>query len=272
MARLRIGCTSYTYRDWLGSFYPAGAPAEELLRRYARVFDLVEIDATFYRMPSTAVSARWAADTPDGFAITVKLPRRITHEQKLVGVEDMLHAFLERVEPVRRAGKLAALLAQFPPGFARDKGQAALEPFLELVPGGVRLAVEFRNKSWFQPEVYDVLRAHGACLVWQLTPEEQSPPVLTSDWLYVRLIGPDRVFEKFDRVQRDLRPRMRALRERLEDEGKAAKEALLLCSNHFMGHGPGTAAILHGELGLPPPDLGAAKRPVGAQRGLADFA
>lgn len=268
--RFRVGTTSWSYPDWVGSFYPPGTPSAEFLKRYANVFDLVEGDATFYRIPSLDVTKSWAAQTPPGFLFTTKLSRRITHERGLVDVGESVRFFLERMAPLREAGKLAAVLAQFPPSFARGKNEALLEPFLGGWPKDVRLAVEFRHKSWFHPEIYALLRKHGASLVWQVT-QELSPPELTADWLYVRLIGPDREFTKFDRVQRDLRPQMEQLRARLEEEGKAAKEVLLLCSNHFQGHGPGTAAQLRDVLGMPKADLDAAKRPVGAQKGLADF-
>lgn len=272
MARFRVGTTSWSYDDWVGSFYPPGAKSDEFLRRYSKVFDLVEADATFYRAPTTEVVANWAAQTPPGFLFTTKLSRRVTHERGLVDTQESVDFFAARMAPLRKAGKLAAVLAQFPPSFKRDKSDALLEPFLAGWPKGTRLAVEFRHQSWFDEAVYERLRKHGASLVWQVDHEALSPPALTAEWLYVRLIGPDRVFERFDKVQRDLRPRLEQLRDRLDAEGKAAREVLLLCSNHFQGHGPATAALLREVLGLPKADLAAAKLPVGAQRGLADFA
>jgi uncharacterized protein YecE (DUF72 family) len=268
--RCRVGTTSWTYEDWQGPFYPAKTPMEERLARYARVFDTVECDSTFYRMPSPDVTRNWASLTPAGFTMTVKLPRRITHDQAMVGTDDMLRAFLERIQPLREAGKLGPVLAQFPPSFTRAKGQAALGPFLQGLPRGQRFAFEFRNKTWFVPETYCELEEHGAALVWTVDAQQHSPPVLTADWLYVRLIGPDRAFDKFDRLQRDLRPAVEQLRDRLA--GAQAQEAFLYASNHFAGHGPASAAMLCEALGLPKPDLEAAKRAMGAQRGLADFA
>jgi uncharacterized protein YecE (DUF72 family) len=269
--RVRVGCTSWTYKDWQGSFYAEGTPPEALLRRYAQVFDLVEADATFYRMPAPETTARWASETPPGFTMTVKLSQRITHERAMADCADPLRAFVERVAPLQEAGKLGAILAQFPPFLPRSKAGAALGPFLDLLPKGHRFAFEFRNKSWFVPEVYEALRAHGAALVWGVEEQLATPPEVTTDFLYVRLIGPDRAFTKFDRVQRDLRPAMQALKERLDEHAQDCKEVYVLCSNHFEGHGPGTAARACEVLGLPPADLAAAKKG-GPQRGLADFA
>jgi uncharacterized protein YecE (DUF72 family) len=274
VGRYRVGTTSFTYEDWVGPFYPEGCASEERLARYAKVFDLVEVDSTFYRMPSPEVSARWAAETPPGFLLTAKLSRRITHEAQLVGVEDMVGAFLARMLPVKEAGKLGALLAQFPPSFSRKRGAALLEPFLDVVPASWPLAVEFRNDSWFVPETYAALRQRNRALVWLVTHEGMTPPEVTADFLYARLAGPDRIFTTFDRVQRDMKPAMQELHARLEQEGKDADRAFLLCSNHFEGHGPGTAARLCEVLGLPAAELARAKEPLTGkpQRSLADFA
>jgi len=269
---IRIGTSNWAQQEIRATLPRARLPPGGMLQAYARVFDTVEINATFYRMPSPDTTQNWASLTPPGFTMTVKLPRRITHDQQMVGTQDMLRAFLERIQPLRDAGKLGPILAQFPPSFTRAKGQAALGPFLQGLPKDQRFAFEFRNKTWFVPETYATLREHGAALVWTVDQAGHSPAVMTTDWLYVRLIGPDRAFDKFDRLQRDLRPAVEQLRGRLSSDAQAAKEAFLYASNHFAGHGPASAAMLAEVLGLPKPDLDAAKRAIGAQRGLADFA
>jgi uncharacterized protein YecE (DUF72 family) len=268
--RVRVGCTSWSYDDWVGAFYPPKTPSTEFLARYSKVFGLVEGDATFYRIPKLDVTARWASETPADFWFTTKFSRRITHEARLQGVEEVTKVFLERMEPLRKAGKLAAILAQFPPSLKAEKAAHLLGPFLDLVPRGTRVACEFRNPTWFTSETYKVLRDRGASLVWQVTPEGPSPAEVTADFLYVRLIGPDRALERFDHVQRDLRPKMDALRAAL-NKAEGLQDVLVLASNHFEGHGPATAARVSDALGLPEPDLALAKAPVGAQRGLGDF-
>lgn len=268
--RYRVGCTSFTYGDWFGPFYAEDTPKDQALRHYAKVFDLVEIDATFYRIPASEVVANWVAQTPDGFTITTKFSRRITHEARLKDVGETTAFYLERLAPLLKSGKAGPILAQFPPQFPRDKGLERLGPFLDLIPEGVRAACEFRHGSWFVPETYETLRKRNVAMVWQLDAEGFTPPELTADFLYCRLIGPERPFTKFDEVQRDLRPQMEALRERLEKHAQGAREVFLLCSNHFEGHAPGTAARLAEVLGLPERDLAQAKRG-GEQRGLGDF-
>lgn len=268
--RYRVGCTSFTYEDWFGSFYAKDMPKEEALRHYAKAFDLVEIDSTFYRIPTSEAVANWVQQTPARFTITTKFSRRITHEARLKDVGETTAFYLERMAPLLKSGKAGPILAQFPPMFHRDKGLERLGPFLDLIPPGVRVACEFRHDSWFGPETYEALRQRNVALVWQLDEAAFTPPELTADFLYVRLIGPERPFTSFDKVQRDLRPQMEALRERLEQHAQGAREVFLLCSNHFEGHGPGTAARLAEVLGLPKPDLAAAARG-GKQRGLGEF-
>lgn len=270
VVRIKVGCTSFTYEDWFGSFYAKDTPKDEVLRHYSKVFDLVEIDSTFYRIPSPDVVAKWVAQAPEGFTITTKISRRVTHDARLKDVGETTQFYLERMAPLLRSGKAGPILAQFPPHFHRDKNLERLGPFLDLFPKDVRVACEFRHDSWFVPETYDALRKRNVALVWQLDADGHTPPEVTADFLYGRLIGPERPFTKFDKVQRDLRPQMEALRDRLEKHARGARDVFLLCSNHFEGHGPGTAARLCSVLGLPERDLAAASRG-GKQRGLGDF-
>lgn len=267
--RYRVGCTGWGYDDWRGPFYPARTPPGEYLARYGRVFDLVEVDSSFYRTPSAEMTERWSRDTPPGFVFTMKLPGELTHEARLRGVEEPLYRFLEATEPLRRARKLGPFVLQLPPSFTRSEGAEPLEAFLEQWPRGERLAVELRHGSWWTDETYAVMRAHGASLVWNVHPATRPPPVVTADFLYVRLIG-DRELAKFDRIQRDLRPEMVAMKERLEKEGMTAREIFLLVNNHFMGFAPATAVMLQEILGLPRADLSGATRDTG-QRALGEF-
>lgn len=268
--RVRVGTTSWSYEDWVGPFYPPGTPMDERLPRYAKVFDLVEADSTFYRMPSLDMVRRWAEATPPGFLFTVKLGRRITHEAGLVGEDEYLKAFLERLQPLRDANKLAAVLAQFPARFRREKSAPALRPFLERWPRDIRLAMEFRNKGWFVSDTYDALRDHKASLVWWFREDGAAPPEVTSDFLYLRFVG-EHDFERNDKLQKDLRPVMDEARRRLLAAPQEL-DAFVLLSNHFMGFGPETAAIMCEVLGLPRPDLAAARKGTKQRPTLGDFA
>jgi uncharacterized protein YecE (DUF72 family) len=177
------GTSGYSYKEWLGHFYPDKLPASAMLRYYAERFATVEINNTFYRMPSESMLARWAQETAGGFSFTLKAPRRITHDKRLREAEDDVAEF------VRRAGalgtKLGVLLFQLPPYLRKDV--ARLTDFLGAVPAGPRLAFEFRHPSWQDDEIYATLRAHGAMLCVTDTDEGETPFVATSDWGYVRL-------------------------------------------------------------------------------------
>ncbi|HVL48336.1 MAG TPA: DUF72 domain-containing protein [Candidatus Thermoplasmatota archaeon] len=267
--RLRIGCSGWGYDDWLGVFYASGTPAGEYLERYARVFDVVEVDSSYYRMPTLEQTERWARATPPGFTFALKFPGEITHEAKLENVEGAVAAFLRVLEPLRRAGKLGPLLAQLPASFRAEKGRKALEAFLPLVPRDQPLAVELRHASWWTDETYKALEAAGAALAWSVNADAPTPPVATADFLYVRFIG-DRELTRFDRIQRDGSKAMEEMRERIAEEGRRAGHVFLFANNHYMGFGPGTAARLAEVLGEPAIDLAPAARPKG-QRGLGDF-
>jgi len=181
---LLAGTSGYSYKEWLGHFYPEKLPGSEMLRYYAGHFPTVEINNTFYRMPAESMLAQWAEQVPEHFTFTLKAPRRITHENRLQS-EAEPHV----TEFVRRAGvlgnKLGALLFQLPPYLKKDVPR--LRDFLALLPTGTRAAFEFRNESWLDDEVYEALRSRAAMLCVTDTDEGDTPFVVTADWGYVRL-------------------------------------------------------------------------------------
>ena len=182
--QLLAGTSGYSYKEWLGHFYPEKLPAGDMLRYYAEHFPTVEINNTFYRMPAETMLAQWSAQVPEHFTFTLKAPRRITHETRL-----QAEAASHVAEFVRRAGalgnKLGALLFQLPPYLKKDLPR--LRNFLAVLSSGTRVAFEFRNASWQDDEVYAALRGHGAMLCVTDTDEGDTPFVATADCGYVRL-------------------------------------------------------------------------------------
>ncbi|HEX6137144.1 MAG TPA: DUF72 domain-containing protein [Casimicrobiaceae bacterium] len=180
---LLAGTSGYSYKEWLGHFYPEKLPASQMLRYYAEHFTTVEINNTFYRMPAESMLAQWAEQVPARFTFTLKAPRRITHDKRLREAESSVAEFL------RRAGALGARLGvalfQLPPYLKKDLPR--LQDFLALLPPGTRAAFEFRNDSWHDDEVYAALRSRGAALCVTDTDEGETPFVATCDWGYVRL-------------------------------------------------------------------------------------
>jgi len=186
MVEILAGTSGYSYKEWLGHFYPAGLPANAMLRYYAERFPTVEINNTFYRMPAESMLAHWAEQVPEHFAFTLKAPRRITHEMRLKEVESAVAEFVRRAAVL--GDKLGALLFQLPPSLRKDLPR--LRDFLAVLPSDSRVAFEFRHASWQDEEVYEALRAHGAMLCVTDTDEGDEgdiPFVATSNCGYVRL-------------------------------------------------------------------------------------
>jgi uncharacterized protein YecE (DUF72 family) len=181
---IRVGCSGWSYAHWRGSFYPESGSTSAWLGLYAEAFDTVEVNATFYRLPRKETVARWAAETPERFCFAVKASRYLTHVKRLRDLRAGVERLEERIEPLRRASKLAPLLWQLPPQFHRDDDRLAAA--LPELPDG-RHAFEFRHSSWFVEEVYEILREQGIALV--VADRRSDPPapwVDTAGWWYVR--------------------------------------------------------------------------------------
>jgi uncharacterized protein YecE (DUF72 family) len=181
--RVLVGTSGYSYKEWKGPFYPKDVPAADFLEYYASQLPTVEINNTFYRMPTEKLVEGWAKVAPETFTFSVKAPQRITHIAKLVNAADPTNVF------VRTMGKLGPrlgpLLFQLPPFQRKDVPRLAA--FLDIVPRDARIAFEFRHASWFDDEVWATLRARGAALCVAEGESLVSPLVATADWGYVRL-------------------------------------------------------------------------------------
>jgi uncharacterized protein YecE (DUF72 family) len=181
--RVSVGTSGYNYPEWRGTFYPEKFSTDKMLAYYAERFPTVEINYTFYRMPTEKLLAGWAAGTPDGFMFTLKAPRRITHDTKLQRCEDTLQAFWRTAQTL--GPKLAVLLFQLPPNF--KKNPTVLREFVELLPEGTRAAFEFRHESWLDAETYDILRSRNVALCVADSEKMSTPVELTADYAYFRL-------------------------------------------------------------------------------------
>ncbi len=264
MGRYWLGCSGWAYDDWVGPFYPPGTPPAEFLSRYARVFRTVEVDSSFYRAPSSFLTRRWASVTPEGFRFALKIPREVTHPEEGTDGAAALESFLANLRPLRDSGKLGPVVLQFPASF-RGRESARLHATLHAVPKEFSLAVELRHDSWWTAGTRQMLESRGAALVWSVVPNTRPPPWVTADFLYARFIG-DRALTRFDRIQRDRRADLEAMRALFDREGRSATTVFAYSNNHFMGFGPGTTAEFAEILGEPRPDLGVAARVPGQTR------
>ena len=272
--RIQVGCQGWNYDDWVtppaaarAVFYPRGTRAEHMLDAYARAFDTVEVDSTFYAAPSDSTYDNWAARTPDGFTFALKLPREITHEHALRGAAAE-RALAEFCRGARRLGaKLAAVLVQLPPQFeATRENLRALSEFLPLLPEDIPFAVEFRDPFWFEEELLVPLSlqrnvslalVEGPWVTRERVWRAAAPLLDTSEFGYVRWMGA-RDLSRFDEV---VRPRDTNLDrwataiERLRERGS---EVCAYFSNFYEGHAPASANKLKRLLGEPtvsPEDL-----------------
>jgi uncharacterized protein YecE (DUF72 family) len=182
---IRIGCSGWNYASWKHEFY-GGLPARAWLEHYAQHFDTVEVNNTFYRLPSKDAVANWERTVPPGFLFTIKASRYLTHIKRLLDVGQGLERFYERLEPLLRSPKMGPILWQLPPNFQRDDER--LGNALAKLPREQRHCFEFRHPSWFADEVYALLREHGAALVIGDRPEvkEFQAHVFTAPWTLVR--------------------------------------------------------------------------------------
>ncbi|HEX9166817.1 MAG TPA: DUF72 domain-containing protein [Gemmatimonadales bacterium] len=181
--RILTGMSGYAYKEWKGDFYPADLPAEAMLRHYATRFGTVEINNTFYRLPRESVLLGWASEVPEDFVFSVKASRRITHDQRLLDTASLMEFLLRNLSVL--GARRGPTLFQMPPNMKKDLPR--LRDFLGLVPKRWRAAFEWRHPSWYDEEVYDLLRAHDAALVTAESDDGAGPMVPTASWGYLRL-------------------------------------------------------------------------------------
>jgi uncharacterized protein YecE (DUF72 family) len=181
---LYVGTSGFSYKPWKGTFYPQDLPDKQMLRYYGERFRTVEINNTFYRMPKTAVLEAWAAEVPADFKFVIKASQRITHRQRLKDAGESVAILLKVTGAL--AERLGPLLFQLPPNLKKDVPR--LREFLALLPPERRAALEFRHQSWFDEEVFLLLRDHQAALcIAEAEDDLEVPFVATAGWGYLRL-------------------------------------------------------------------------------------
>ncbi len=272
--RVRVGCQGWNYDDWVTPpgaarpvFYPRGTRAEHMLEAYARAFDTVEVDSTFYAAPSDSTYDAWARRTPDDFTFALKLPRSITHEESLRGPRASA-ALEEFCRGARRLGpKLAAVLVQLPPQFeATRENLRALSEFLPLLPADIHFAVEFRDPFWFEEELLVPLSlqrnvslalVEGPWVTRERVWRAAAPLLDASDHVYVRWMGA-RDLTRFDEVQRPRELNLERWAAAIERLSGRVPRVVAYFSNYYEGHAPASANRLKrllGETVVTPEDL-----------------
>ncbi len=248
MPEWRLGSMGFSWKDWVGSFYPPGLNEREFLSFYSTVFNAVEIDSTFYGIPRLEVVQHWGEQTTEEFQFSVKMPRLVTHDMKLVGTQEVVHSFLETM----RNGlgpKLGAVLIQFPPSFTLLQ-MPDLKEFLRQLPKGDRFAVEFRHRSWYNEKTEALLREVG--VAWAATEYEHLPKRIyrTADFLYIRFIGHHGRFPAHQAVQTDVTPQLEWWRENINSHLEHVETVYGFFNNDYSGFSPATINQFKEMLGL----------------------
>lgn len=264
--RFRIGCSGWSYADWLGAFYPKETQPPDYLKLYSSVFDSVEIDSTFYRAPSAAMVQNWYNSTPAEFIFAPKIPKRITHDQHLENTDSYMAHF------VRTLSQLKEKLGPFvvPPSFKNPKHLEALKGFVTRLDPEYRYAIEFRHNSWFNADIEELLAANHICQVWSVNQYLTTPATRSSDFVYLRFVG-DRAINQFDKLQKDQGEVMKTWSKTLQEVGDSLKESFIFFNNHFAGFGPGSVNEFRRLMGLMELDWSGLSQGDAPQKTLFEF-
>jgi uncharacterized protein YecE (DUF72 family) len=247
MASIRLGCSGWDYKDWVGTLYERD---ESKLKAYTSIFNTAEINSTFYSYPKPGLVLGWAAHTPDDFVFSVKLNRLVTHEKRLdiaAGVEDDVQVFCDLMGPLKESGKLACILIQLPPGlkFSYD----FVESFLAVLPHKYHFALEYRNKTWLTDEVIRLLERYNVTPVMTDGPALPRQEMSSEDMAYIRWHGRgSRVWYNYRYSQEELESWVGTIRELSEQV-----QVLGYFNNHYHGHAPENCLDVLEMLGIATP-------------------
>ena len=259
---IRLGTQGWNYDAWVGPFYPHGTRAADFLPLYARAFGTVEVDSTFYAIPSAKVVRDWGSRVPAGFTFALKLPKEISHESRLRDEGGLAPLFFDRAREL--GAKLGPILIQLGPDFMPSE-RPALEEFLPRLPRDLRFAIEFRQRGWIEDDTLALLADHDVALAltdarWiprrTMLALAQQP---TADFAYVRWMGPNRDIVDYSCIQFDRSRELESWAEVLQGLAERVKEIWGFANNHFAGHSPATARELQKRVGqepVPPEELG----------------
>jgi uncharacterized protein YecE (DUF72 family) len=268
---LRIGCSSWTSESWAGRVYPRALPGGDRLSVYAKLFDTVEVDSSYYRSPPMPMVVGWRRKTPAGFLFTLKFPRDLLDPKVPVDTEKVA-MFIDAAR--RLDEKLGPVLLQFPPWVRPGRAQAFLTQLLDSLDPGLRYSVELRDAGWFTGETREwllrTLTERRIALAWSYLTYVDVPPERTSDFVYLRFIGDHDTIpaETHGEVRIDRSSVTALWAGRLRDIRDTAQMAFVFFNNHYAGFAPASVNEFRVAMGLPPIDSGRLAR--GARRLDAD--
>lgn len=264
---IRLGTQGWTYPDWVGPFLPEGSRPPRHLTLYARAFGTVEVDSTFYALPTERTVRSWVERSRPEFVFSLKLPREITHDRRLRDAARPFAEFLERVRLLE--DRLGPLLIQLGPDFAPAE-EAALFNFLDLLPADLRFAVEFRQRGWITGSMHERMKERGVAIClnegqwlprgWVMGLAERP----TADFHYVRWMGFDRSITDFSHEQIDRSDELDEWAALLLRARESVSEIFGYFNNYYSGHAPAAVRALQRRLGQEPVEA----RDIGEQTAL----
>jgi uncharacterized protein YecE (DUF72 family) len=241
MDNVKVGTSGFSYKDWLGNFYPQFCPPADFLRFYSSVFTTVEIDSTFYRLPSSETVKRWANQVRDRFIFTAKFPRTVTHEGKQ---DDRVKSAIAFTEVMRGLGdRLGPLLLQYPYSFKPSEFDSLRRLIIEL-PTDLRIAVELRNKAWLnEPGLFQLLRESNIAFALIDHPWMPKQEMATADFHYLRFLGDRKqISDDFSYVRFNREEDLAWWREVITRLASNGQKLFAYFNNHYSGHSPSTAS------------------------------
>jgi len=245
---IKVGCTGWSYQGWSGTFYPRNLKSSQWLKYYSQLFEITEINSTFYRIPAQEIVRRWNEYTPRHFRFTAKFPSAITHEKRLDRVNSEVFSFLASLSPIHE--KISALVLQLPPSLSFEEAKPRLGELFDLLSNDFLYPIEGRHESWFSQEAITYLKQNKHCLVWNDIAGVNNSMPITADYIYVRLIGdrsiPDSEFGKVSKNKEDSIVKWARKLQGIKD----IPNAMVMANNHFEGFGPATANSLRMQIGM----------------------
>ncbi len=231
-----IGCSGYSYNDWVGRFYPEGLDKQFFFSYYVQKFNTVEINSTFYQLPSINTVKHWTSQAPDYFKFSIKFYREITHDRKLFHIEPVLEKFFGVLQPLINKDKIAVFLIQLPASIGKNLPK--LENFINYLPRTFRYAIEFRHHSWLTDDTFELLEKYGIAYV--IVDEPHLPGIIkvTASFAYIRFHGRGKkVWYFYKYSEEELRPWAKKIKD-LENQ---VNEIFIYFNNHFRAYAPSNA-------------------------------
>lgn len=245
---LSIGCTGWGYKGWVGPFYPRKLSSSKFLNYYSSIFDITEINSTFYAIPQSSIVKKWLSDTPAKFKFTAKLPKIITHENRLQQLTPHLEQFLKSMKVL--GSKYLFTVVQLPPTLSFDEAKPHLEQ-LDAFFADAGYVVEGRHQSWFSENALNYLSNKKICLVWGDVQGIRNPTPITTDFVYLRLIGDRSIPESnFGKTILDRTDDLKTWKNKLDEVKDKITFAVIMVNNRYEGFGPATANKLRMLFGL----------------------